>query len=146
MQLVEKETDNSGDTVWVNRGNKGKQKEKEMEEQQNRWMLVGRDGRCKKQESGRCRINLGAIMKWQKHMEDRKKFARHLMDTNCTCCIEKQQMCMLPATKMMQEQVVLGLAPLMVKKKSRKSGVSWSQSPSVASSSKRRLDKWWNCC
>jgi hypothetical protein len=92
-------------------------------------------------DDGKCKINLGAIEKWRKDMEARKTFARHPMDTNCTQCTEKRKACALPATEWMRAQLTTGLAPRMVKKRSGRSGVSRSASPSVASSSKRRLEE-----
>jgi hypothetical protein len=89
----------------------------------------------------KCRINLGEIEKWRKDVEAGKQFARHPMDTNCMRCTEKQKACALPATEKMRVQLTTWLLPRMVKKKSRRSGVSRSVSPSVASSSKRRLEE-----
>jgi hypothetical protein len=68
-------------------------------------------------------------------------FARHPTDTNCTRCTEKQKACALPATERMRAQLTTGLVPRMAKKRSGRSGVSRSASPSVASSSKRRLEE-----
>jgi hypothetical protein len=67
--------------------------------------------------------------------------ARHPTDTNCTWCTKKRKVCALPDTEKMRAQLTTGLAPRMVKKKTRRSGVSRSASPSIASSSKRRLEE-----
>jgi hypothetical protein len=141
-QLVENQMEVE-ETIVVNRGSKGKQKENEAEGKGSEWTLVGGVGRCTRclTDDGKCKINLGAIEKWRKDVEAGKMFARHPTDTNCTRCTEKRKACALPATERMRAQLTTGLAPRMAKKRSGRSGVSRSASPSVASSSKRRLEE-----
>jgi hypothetical protein len=141
-QLVENQMDVE-ETIVMNRGSKGKQKENEAEGKGSEWTLVGGVGRCTRclTDDGKCRINLGAIEKWRKDVEAGKMFARHPTDTNCARCTEKRKACVLPATERMRMQLTTGLAPRMAKKRSGRSGVSHSASPLVASSSKRRLEE-----
>lgn len=116
------------------------------------WATVEGTGRCRLcvKTDSQCRIKLGFVEKWKADVEGGKTFFRNPPGTLCERCHEKKKKCELPATKWMRERTAKGATEDMEETEATEAPVdkgkrkavekSGSITPSVASSSKRKLE------
>jgi hypothetical protein len=100
------------------------------------WQYVEGKGRCLRclKDDRQCRINLQVIEKWRLEHRQGKVFARAPDGANCESCRKAAKPCELPASEEMRRAIV-SKAP-----RSEPAASQASTAPSMASSSKRRVE------